>query len=113
MDEVDENCIVVSCNDTRYIWRVILTFRHKGPEAFYRTGSKHGIQADHASKLGRILTALDVAQSPQDLAIPSFRTHALKGELQGMWSVTVNGNWRVIFRFTGTDIELVNYLDYH
>lgn len=92
---------------------MILTFRHKGLEAFYRTGSKHGIQADHVGKLVRILSALDVAQTPQDLAVPSFRMHALKGEPQGKWSVTVNGNWRVVFRFTGTDIELVDYLDYH
>lgn len=45
--------------------------------------------------------------------IPSFRTHELKGELSGTWSITVNGNWRIIFRFAGTDVELVNYLDYH
>ncbi|MDJ0314069.1 type II toxin-antitoxin system RelE/ParE family toxin [Arthrobacter sp. H35-D1] len=92
---------------------MILTFRHKGLEAFYQTGSKHGIQAAHASKLVRILSALDIAQTPQDLMLPSFRTHELKGELKGTWSITVNGNWRVIFRFAGADIEHVNYLDYH
>ena len=92
---------------------MILTFRHKGLEAFYRTGSKHGIQAAHVSKLTRILSALDIAHTPQDLMFPSFRTHELKGEWKGMWSVTVNGNWRVVFRFIGADIEDVNYLDYH
>ncbi|EKU31472.1 plasmid maintenance system killer [Alcaligenes sp. HPC1271] len=57
--------------------------------------------------------ALDAAESPEDLNVPSFRLHPLKGELKGYWSITVNGNWRVIFRFVGTDVELVDYLDYH
>lgn len=92
---------------------MIKGFRHKGLEAYYFTGSKRGIRADHAAKLSRILSALDVAQTPQDLAIPSFRTHALKGELEGLWSISVNGNWRVTFGFVDGDIELVDYLDYH
>ena len=92
---------------------MIKSFRHKGLEAYYFTGSKRGIRADHAAKLSRILSSLDVAQAPQDLAIPSFRTHALKGELEGLWSISVNGNWRVTFRFVSGDVELVDYLDYH
>ncbi len=92
---------------------MITSFRHKGLEAFYATGSKRGIRADHSAKLTRILTVLDVAQIPQDVAIPSFRLHSLQGDLDGMWSVAVNGNWRVIFRFAGIDVELVDYLDYH
>ena len=71
------------------------------------------MQAPHVPKLLRILSALDVAQTPGDLAIPSFRTHPLKGELTGHWSIWVNGNWRVTFRFVETDVELVNYQDCH
>lgn len=82
-------------------------------EAFYATGSKRGIRADHAAKLSRILTVLDTAQVAQDLAIPSFRLHPLQGDRDGMWSIAVYGNWRVIFRFAGVDVELVDYLDYH
>jgi len=92
---------------------MITGFRHKGLEDFYRSGSCKGIQAAHAAKLERILGALDVAVGPEDLNFPSFRLHPLKGELKGFWSITVNGNWRVIFRFAGGDVELVNYLDYH
>lgn len=92
---------------------MIVSFQHKGLEAFYNTGSKRGIRPDHASKLARILSALDVAQDPADLEIPSFKTHRLTGDLAGFWSIWVNGNWRVIFRFTHTDIELVDYRDYH
>jgi toxin HigB-1 len=92
---------------------VIVSFRHKGLERLYRDGSKKGVQAAHVPKLLRILSALDVAQAPDDLAIPSFRTHPLKGDLAGQWSIWVNGNWRVTFRFVENDVELVDYQDYH
>jgi proteic killer suppression protein len=92
---------------------VIVSFRHKGLERLYLNNSKKGVQATHVPKLMRILSALDVAQAPQDLAIPSFRTHQLKGDLAGHWSIWVNGNWRVTFRFIDNDVELVDYQDYH
>jgi len=92
---------------------VIVSFRHKGLEEFYRTGSKRGIQAAHAAKLGFILFALDQAIDPDDLRHPSLKLHALQGDRQGFWSVWVNGNWRVTFRFSGSDIELAKYEDYH
>ncbi len=90
-----------------------MSFRHKGLELLYREGSKKGVQAAHAPKLVRILSALDVTQDPQDLSIPSFRTHQLKGDLAGHWSIRVSGNWRVTFRFVEHDVELVDYQDYH
>jgi len=105
--------VVVSRHVTRYSERVILSFRHKGLEKLYREGTKKGVQADHVPKLLRILSALDVAQGPDDLAIPSFRTHRLKGDLAGHYSIWVNGNWRITFRFIESDAELVDYQDYH
>lgn len=92
---------------------VIVSFHHKGLEKLYREGTKKGVQSDHVPKLLRILSALDVAQGLDDLAIPSFRTHRLKGDLAGHHSIWVNGNWRVTFRFLDSDIELVDYQDYH
>ena len=92
---------------------MIRSFRHKGREAFFRRGTKAGIQPQHASKLRLQLTALDAATKPNDLAAPAWRLHSLTGELRGFHSITVNGNWRVIFRFVGQDVELVDYLDYH
>ena len=92
---------------------MIVSFRHKGLEALYNDQSKKGVQAAHVPKLLRILSALDIAQGPDDLAIPSFRTHPLKGDLAGHWSIWVNGNWRVTFRFDETDVALVDYRDYH
>lgn len=92
---------------------MIISFRHKGLETLYRTGSTRGIQAAHAKKLRRILALLDAAEGPADMSIPAFRLHPLKGDMAGHWSVWVNGNWRVTFRFTDRDVELVDYQDYH
>jgi proteic killer suppression protein len=92
---------------------VIVGFRHKGLQALYERDSLKGIQASHPPKLRRILSALDVASTPRDLDIPGFRSHALSGDLADPWSVWVNGNWRVTFRFVDGDVELVNYQDYH
>jgi len=92
---------------------MIKSFRHKGLEAFYRTGTVKAIQAAHATKLSRILDVLNSASTVQAVNLPSFRLHALKGDLKNHWSVWVNGNWRVTFRFVGADVELVDYLDYH
>jgi proteic killer suppression protein len=92
---------------------MIRSFRHKGLEVFYRTGSKAGIQPAHAEKLRVQLTALEFAKRAADMNAPGWRLHPLKGELRGFYSVTVNGNWRLIFRFEKSDAELVDYLDYH
>jgi proteic killer suppression protein len=92
---------------------VIISFRHKGLEIFYRTGSTRGIQAGHAGKLKRMLALLDVAQGAQDLNVPSFKLQRLKGDLAGHWSIGVSGNWLLTFRFVRSDVELVDYQDYH
>jgi proteic killer suppression protein len=92
---------------------MIRSFRHKGLQGFYETGSIRGIRPDHTKRLARLLTFLNQAASPDDLDLPGWRLHPLKGELAGFWSLTVNGNWRVIFRFTGIEVELLDYLDYH
>ncbi|EME0887378.1 type II toxin-antitoxin system RelE/ParE family toxin [Pseudomonas aeruginosa] len=92
---------------------MIISFQHKGLRLFFETESTKGIRADHAKRLKRMLALMDRAAVPADLDIPGWRLHPLKGELGGFWSLTVNGNWRVIFRFVGSDIELVDYLDYH
>jgi toxin HigB-1 len=92
---------------------VIRSFRHKGLETFFRRGTKAGIQPHHAARLRLQLTALDAATKPGDLAAPGWRLHALTGDLKGFHSISVSGNWRVIFRFIEQDVELVDYLDYH
>jgi len=92
---------------------MIKTFRHRGLEAFFLTGSLAGIQPNHAGKLRILLTALDNAKQPNDMSAPNWRLHALAGNLTGQYSVTVNKNWRITFIFNGENVELVDYLDYH
>ena len=88
---------------------MIISFKHKGLERFYKTGSVSGIQAAHARKLSLILSNLDQAESSDDMDLPGLRLHELKGNLKGVWSVTVNGNWRITFKFVGVNSELFNY----
>lgn len=92
---------------------MIVSFRHKGLEAFFRTGSQAGIQPIHAKRLREMLTALNAAAGPQDLARPSWRLHGLSGDRAGFLSLTVQANWRLVFRFDGADVELLDYVDYH
>lgn len=92
---------------------MIKSFRHKGLERFFLTGTTSGIQADHANKLRRQLAALNEASGPKVMDIPGWRLHALKGRLARQWSVWVNASWRLTFTFDGTDAILVDYQDYH
>lgn len=89
---------------------MIKNFRHKGLERFFKTGSKAGIQAHHANRLRVMLTRLDVARRAEDMDAPGWRLHLLTNS---HWSVWVNGNWRLTFRFAGEDAELLDYQDYH
>ncbi|OOS01287.1 Killer protein [Canicola haemoglobinophilus] len=92
---------------------MIISFKHKGLEQFFKTGSTAGIQAKHADRLNIILTALNAATAAQDLNRSGWNLHRLKGELVEHWSVKVNGNWRITFRFENGNAEIVNYQDYH
>jgi len=93
---------------------MIKSFRHKELQAFFERGTKAGIQAAHAPRLARMLARLNDATAPQDMNVPGWNLHPLKGlELKGHFSVWVNGNWRMTFTFDGVDAVLVDYQDYH
>jgi proteic killer suppression protein len=92
---------------------MIKSFKHGGLEKFYRKDSKAGINPAHAKKLRDQLTALDAAERVTDIAVSGWDLHPLKGDLTGHWSISVNGNWRMTFRFAGADAEVVDYRDYH
>ena len=83
---------------------MIVSFRYKGLEALYRTDSTRGVKAAHAPKLRRVLAALDAASSPAELNQSGYKLHPLQKELKGHWSIWVNGNWRLTFRFVGNDV---------
>lgn len=90
---------------------MIRTIRHKGLLRYYETGTKLGIQSAHAQRLRMLLTALDKAQLIQDMDVPGFKLHALKGRLKGRCAVSVSGNWRLIFEFRNGEAHLVDYED--
>ena len=92
---------------------MIRSFRHKGLERFFVTGSKRGILPEHSDKIARILDRLDASVSPIDMDLPGYRLHELKGQDAGTWSVTVNANWRITFEFKCQDAFVVDYRDYH
>jgi proteic killer suppression protein len=92
---------------------MIVSFVHRGLQRFFEAGSKAGIQPAHAPRLARQLARLDAARSAQDMNVPGWRLHPLRGELAGHWSVWVSGNWRLTFRFEDGNAILVDYHDYH
>ena len=92
---------------------MIKSFQHKGLEAFFKTGSKAGIQPHHADKLRLMLATLDSAKQPSDMNAPSWKLHPLTANLKGHYAVSVNGNWRMTFMFNGENAEIVDYQDYH
>lgn len=92
---------------------MIRSFRHKGIEKFFLTGSKAGIQPAHAARLNEQLTVLNSITRPEQMNVPGWKFHALTADLAAHWAVSVNGNWRLTFRFDGEDAILVDYQDYH
>ena len=92
---------------------MIRSFRHKGLERFFLHGDRRGIQARHAARLSRQLAVLNRAAGPDDVNLPGWRLHPLKGRLAGHWSISVSGNWRLTFMFEQGDVVLLDYLDYH
>jgi proteic killer suppression protein len=92
---------------------VIRGFKHKGLEKFFTTGTKSGIQAQHAERLRVILGRLSAATASTDMNLPGLDLHPLKGDRKGTWAVKVSGNWRLTFTFVGRDADEVDYEDYH
>jgi len=93
---------------------VIASFRHKGLQRLFEHDDGRKIQPDLVPRLRRILIALDTAEQITELRLfPGWRLHRLRGELQGNWSISVSGNWRVIFRFEEGDALDVDLMDYH
>lgn len=92
---------------------MIRSFRHRGLKALYGGKTASRVAPEHLEKLRDILAMLDRGRKPDDLDIPGFRLHPLKGDQKGHWAVSVSGNWRVTFRFEDGHAFDVNYIDYH
>lgn len=92
---------------------MVRSIRHRGLRRLYERDDSRGLILEHAQKLRDILARLDAAQTIEDLDLPGFRLHRLRGDLGGFWAVTVRANWRVIFRFADGDARDVDLIDYH
>ncbi len=92
---------------------MIKSFKHKGLENYFYTGSIQGIQAIHAKKINQLLVLLNAMTSTQDLCAGFLRLHKLKGNRQNLYSITVQANWRITFEFNSGNVYIVDYLDYH
>lgn len=92
---------------------MIRSFRHKGLERFFTASDRRKIDAKQGDRILRILDRLDASARPEDLNLPGFDFHALKGDRKGTYSVSVSGNWRITFRHVSGDAVDVNLEDYH
>jgi toxin HigB-1 len=106
-------CVLQGVTTYVTLWCMIRGFKHKGLARFFQTGSKSGIQAQHAERLELVLARLSAATTPKDMGLPGLGLHPLKGDRKGVWAVTISGNWRVTFLFFGKDADNVDYEDYH
>jgi proteic killer suppression protein len=92
---------------------MIQNFRHRGLRRLYEAGNRRDLRADQVDKIERILARLDEAAEVGKMDLPGFRLHPLRGDLVGFWAVTVQANWRVIFRFEAGHAYDVDLVDYH
>jgi proteic killer suppression protein len=92
---------------------MIKSFKHKGLERLFTKGSASGVQADYAPRIILILDAVDAAEQVNELDLPGFRLHRLKGGKNNLWSVRVSANWRVTFEFENGDAYILDLEDYH
>jgi len=92
---------------------MIKSFRHNGLRKLFETGSTSGVHANHANRLRMQMVAPDTSQTIEDMNIPGFALHPLKGVMRGRWSISVNGNWRLTFEFKDGNAYLLDYEDYH
>lgn len=92
---------------------LIRSIRHKGLTWLYKNENPKGLSTEMVPKISRILARLDVAVTPEQMNLPGWGLHPLKGGLKGFWSVWVTGNWRIVFRFDAGDVVDVDLVDYH
>ena len=101
------------CTVYRYTLHMIRTFRHRGLKRLYERDDHSGVRVDQAERIALALSDLDQATKVGDVDLPGYRLHALRGDLRGLWSISISGNWRIVFRFEDGDVYDVELVDYH
>ena len=107
------NKSIDSCTGTRYNQLMIRSFHHRGLRRLYERDDPSRMPADQLDRIALALADLDVAGKPNDLDLPGYRLHPLRGDRRGLWSISITGNWRIIFRFEAGDVYDVDLVDYH
>ena len=92
---------------------MIRSFRHRGLKRLYEQDDPSKVAANLANRIAVALADLDDANKPRDIDLPGYRLHPLKGQMRGLWSISVSGNWRITFRFEDGDVHDVDLVDYH
>ena len=92
---------------------MIKSWKHKGLQRFFETGSAADINPLHVKRLRGRLRFIDLAETIEDVNVAGYKLHSLQGDREGIWSVTVSGNWRITFEFKDGDAFILNYEDYH
>ena len=92
---------------------MIRTFRHRGLKRLYERGDPSRVSADQSERIALALADLDEASKLSDVDLPGYRLHPLKGDLRGIWSISISRNWRIVFRFEDGDVYDVDLVDYH
>lgn len=92
---------------------MIVSFQHRGLQRLYERGERRYIAPELVDKVERVLSRLDVATEPQDMNLPGYRLHRLRGNRAGFWAVSISGNWRLVFRLESGQVRDVDLLDYH
>lgn len=92
---------------------MISSFRHRGLRRLYERDDPSRIGADLLDRITLALADIDAASKPSDVDLPGYRLHPLRGDLRGLWSISISGNWRIIFRFEDGDAHDVDLVDYH
>ena len=90
-----------------------MRIRHRGLRELFETGQRRRLRADQVRRIRRILTVLDRAENPDEMRLPGFGLHRLRGELSDFWAVSVSGNWRISFRWEEGEARDVDLVDYH
>lgn len=92
---------------------MIESFKHKGLERYFTEGDKRSIPAQSAKRIERMLDRLDAAIRAEDMDLPGYKFHPLKGDRAGEYAAAVSGNVRITYRFDGQHVTAVNLEDYH
>lgn len=103
----------MTCVSVRGTLNIIRTFRHRGLKRLHERADPSKLRADQVERIGIALADLNAAKTVQDLNLPGYRLHALKGDKKGFWSISISGNWRIIFRLEDGDALDVDLVDYH